>query len=81
MNLIIAPRAKNVERKTREKRGKENGGKENWGKENWGKENREKENLRRPPTEGTRRSAENQFFRNVRSSLTLCSAAMPTKVG
>ena len=29
MNLIIAPRAKNVERKTREKRGKENGGKEN----------------------------------------------------
>lgn len=66
MNLIIAPRAKNVERKTREKRGKEN---------------REKENLRRSPTEGTRRSAENQFFRNVRSSLTLCSAAMPTKVG
>lgn len=71
MNLIIAPRAKNVERKTREKRGKENGGKENGGKEN----------LRRKPTEGTRRSAENQFFRNVRSSLTLCSAAMPTKVG
>lgn len=33
------------------------------------------------PTEGMRRSAENQFFRNVRSSLTLCSAAMPTKVG
>lgn len=61
MNLIIAPRAKNVERKTREKRGKEN--------------------LRRQPTEGTRRSAENQFLRNVRSSLTLCSAAMPTKVG
>ena len=61
MNLIIAPRAKNVERKTREKRGKEN--------------------LRRPLTEGTRRSAENQFLRNVRSSLTLCSAAMPTKVG
>ncbi len=71
MNLIIAPRAKNVERKTREKRGKENGGKENGGKEN----------LRRKPTEGMRRSAENQFFRNVRSSLTLCSAAMPTKVG
>ncbi len=71
MNLIIAPRAKNVERKTREKRGKENGGKENGGKEN----------LRRKPTEGVRRSAENQFFRNVRSSLTLCSAAMPTKVG
>ena len=70
MNLIIAPRAKNVERKTREKRGKENGGKENGGKEN----------LRRKPTEGVRRSAENQFFRNVRSSLTLCSAAMPTKV-
>ena len=66
MNLIIAPRAKNVERKTREKRGKENGG---------------KENLRRKPTEGMRRRAENQFFRNVRSSLTLCSAAMPTKVG
>ena len=66
MNLIIAPRAKNVERKTREKRGKENRG---------------KENLRRKPTEGTRRSAENQFFRNVRSSLTPCSAAMPTKVG
>lgn len=66
MNLIIAPRAKTVERKTREKRGKENGG---------------KENLRRKPTEGMRRSAENQFFRNVRSSLTLCSAAMPTKVG
>ena len=66
MNLIIAPRAKNVERKTREKRGKENGG---------------KENLRRKPTEGMRRGAENQFFRNVRSSLTLCSAAMPTKVG
>ena len=66
MNLIIAPRAKNVERKTREKRGKENGG---------------KESLRRKPTEGMRRSAENQFFRNVRSSLTLCSAAMPTKVG
>ena len=66
MNLIIAPRAKNVERKTREKRGKENGG---------------KENLRRKPTVGMRRSAENQFFRNVRSSLTLCSAAMPTKVG
>ena len=66
MNLIIAPRAKNVERKTREKRGKENGG---------------KENLRRKPTEGMCRSAENQFFRNVRSSLTLCSAAMPTKVG
>ena len=63
MNLIIAPRAKNVER---EKRGKENEG---------------KENLRRKPTEGMRRSAENQFFRNVRSSLTLCSAAMPTKVG
>ena len=61
MNLIIAPRAKNVERKTREKRGKEN--------------------LRRRMTEGTRRSAENQFLRNVRSSLTLCSAAMPTKVG
>ena len=76
MNLIIAPRAKNVERKTREKRGKENGGKENGGKENGGKEN-----LRRKPTEGVRRSAENQFFRNVRSSLTLCSAAMPTKVG
>ena len=71
MNLIIAPRAKNVERKTREKRGKENGGKENGGKEN----------LRRKPTEGVRWSAENQFFRNVRSSLTLCSAAMPTKVG
>ena len=71
MNLIIAPRAKNVERKTREKRGKENGGKENGGKEN----------LRRKPTEGVRRRAENQFFRNVRSSLTLCSAAMPTKVG
>lgn len=71
MILIIAPRAKNVERKTREKRGKENGGKENGGKEN----------LRRKPTEGMRRSAENQFFRNVRSSLTLCSAAMPTKVG
>ena len=71
MNFIIAPRAKNVERKTREKRGKENGGKENGGKEN----------LRRKPTEGVRRSAENQFFRNVRSSLTLCSAAMPTKVG
>ena len=71
MNLIIAPRAKKVERKTREKRGKENGGKENGGKEN----------LRRKPTEGVRRSAENQFFRNVRSSLTLCSAAMPTKVG
>ena len=71
MNLIIAPRAKNVERKTREKRGKENGGKESGGKEN----------LRRKPTEGVRRSAENQFFRNVRSSLTLCSAAMPTKVG
>lgn len=71
MNLIIAPRAKNVERKTREKRGKENRGKENRGKEN----------LRRKPTEGMRRSAENQFFRNVRSSLTLCSAAMPTKVG
>lgn len=71
MNLIVAPRAKNVERKTREKRGKENGGKENGGKEN----------LRRKPTEGVRRSAENQFFRNVRSSLTLCSAAMPTKVG
>lgn len=71
MNLIIAPRAKNVERKTREKRGKEN-------RE---KENREKENLRRRMTEGTRRSAENQFLRNVRSSLTLCSAAMPTKVG
>ena len=71
MNLIIAPRAKNVERKTREKRGKENRGKENRGKEN----------LRRKPTEGVRRSAENQFFRNVRSSLTLCSAAMPTKVG
>ena len=71
MNLMIAPRAKNVERKTREKRGKENGGKENGGKEN----------LRRKPTEGVRRSAENQFFRNVRSSLTLCSAAMPTKVG
>ena len=71
MNLIIAPRAKNVERETREKRGKENGGKENGGKEN----------LRRKPTEGMRRSAENQFFRNVRSSLTLCSAAMPTKVG
>ena len=53
MNLIIAPRAKNVERETREKRGKENGG---------------KENLRRKPTEGMRRSAENQFFRNVRSS-------------
>ena len=70
MNLIIAPRAKNVERKTREKRGKENGGKENGGKENL-----------RKPTEGVRRSAENQFFRNVRSSLTLCSAAMPTKVG
>lgn len=66
MNLIIAPRAKNVERKTREKRGKENGG---------------KENLRRKPTEGMRRSAGNQFFRNVRSNLTLCSAAMPTKVG
>lgn len=66
MNLIIAPRAKNVEKKTREKRGKENGG---------------KENLRCKPTEGMRRSAENQFFRNVRSSLTLCSAAMPTKVG
>lgn len=66
MNLIIAPRAKNVERKTREKRGKENEG---------------KENLRRKPTEGMRRSAENQFFRNVRSSLTLCSAAMSTKVG
>lgn len=66
MIFIIAPRAKNVERKTREKRGKENGG---------------KENLRRKPTEGMRRSAENQFFRNVRSSLTLCSAAMPTKVG
>lgn len=66
MNLIIAPRAKNVERKTREKRGKENRG---------------KENLRRKPTEGMRRSAENQFFRNVRSNLTLCSAAMPTKVG
>lgn len=66
MNLIIAPRAKNVERKTREKRGKENGG---------------KENLRRKSTEGMRWSAENQFFRNVRSSLTLCSAAMPTKVG
>lgn len=66
MNLIIAPRAKNVERKTREKRGKENRG---------------KEKLRRKPTEGMRRSAENQFFRNVRSSLTLCSAAMPTKVG
>ena len=66
MNLIIAPRAKNVERKTREKRGKENRG---------------KENLRRKPTEGMRRSAENQFFRNVRSSLPLCSAAMPTKVG
>ena len=66
MNLIIAPRAKNVERKTREKRGKENRG---------------KENLRRKPTEGTRRSAENQFLRNVRSSLTLCSAAMPTKAG
>lgn len=66
MNLIIAPRAKNVERKTREKRGKENRG---------------KENLRRKPTEGTRRSAGNQFLRNVRSSLTLCSAAMPTKVG
>lgn len=66
MNLIIAPRAKNVERETREKRGKENGG---------------KENLRRKLTEGMRRSAENQFFRNVRSSLTLCSAAMPTKVG
>ena len=71
MNLIIAPRAKNVERKTREKRGKENREKENRGKEN----------LRRSPTEGMRRSAENQFFRNVRSSLTLCSAAMPTKVG
>ena len=71
MNLIIAPRAKNVERKTREKRGKENREKENGGKEN----------LRRKPTEGMRRSAENQFFRNVRSSLTLCSAAMPTKVG
>lgn len=66
MNLIIAPRAKNVERETREKRGKENRG---------------KENLRRKPTEGMRRSAENQFFKNVRSSLTLCSAAMPTKVG
>ena len=66
MNLIIAPRAKNVERKTREKRGKENRG---------------KENLRRKPTEGMRRSAENQFFRNVRSSLTLCSADMSTKVG
>lgn len=66
MNLIIAPRAKNVERKTREKRGKENEG---------------KEKLRRKPTEGMRRSAKNQFFRNVRSSLTLCSAAMPTKVG
>lgn len=66
MILIIAPRAKNVERKTREKRGKENRG---------------KENLRRKPTEGMRRSAENQFFRNVRSSLTLCSAAMSTKVG
>lgn len=66
MNLIIAPRAKNVERKTREKRGKENRG---------------KENLRRKPTEGMRRSAENQFLRNVRSSLTPCSAAMPTKVG
>ena len=66
MNLIIAPRAKNVERETREKRGKENRG---------------KENLRRKPTEGMRRSAENQFFRNVRSSLTLCSAAMSTKVG
>ena len=61
MILIIAPRAKNVERETREKRGKEN--------------------LRRKPTEGMRRSAENQFFRNVRSSLTLCSAAMSTKVG
>ena len=66
MILIIAPRAKNVERKTREKRGKENRG---------------KENLRRKPTEGMRRSAENQFFRNVRSSMTLCSAAMHTKDG